>query len=283
MKILICLLLFGSLITLSSCSRLDLAFDYAPRYMANTLDDTFDFSSERYQKVKEGIKKDLDKNKVELLQEVIIKIDDVLLLVDKKDLALGDIRKLNDDVKLLQKKGIYAFKASFAELILPLSKKELEHLKEYTADKFKKADERLASKEDYAEFAQTSFKKTMKTFFDSVTKEQESLYEKFVEDNYDFFKYQVVWRKNFLSHFEDLFNKSEDKSALLDYVMKYYAGDDSVKTPEYNQKQQKFYENAIKLESDLWKTTSEKQKSEFKKTLTSIKEELSGMLNQIKK
>lgn len=254
-----------------SCSRLDIAFDFAPRLIANNLDDSFGLSSERYKKIKEIIKQDLNKNKKELITDIINKIDEVITLSENKEMSLADIKKTTDSIRALQKKFIYAFQASFSEVLLSTSQKEYEHLKEFSEEKFKKADERLLDKEKYFEHANESFEKTMDILFDSTNKEQTALYKQFVEDNYDYFKYQIEVRKNFLNKYASLIDKKEE---LLTYTMKYYSGDDSVKSAEYIKKQEIFFANMAQLELDVWNKSTDKQKLQFRKNLTEIKEEL---------
>lgn len=270
------LLLLGSILGMSSCTRLELALDYAPRYIANSLEDSFDLSSARYTKVKETIEKDLSQNRNNLLNEAVAYLDSVEATVaEKPSLTEEDVEKNFLRLKQLQKKAVELFRGSFSEVILGITADELEHLKKYTAKKFKKADERLLDKDDFFKHNFKSFERAMDIIFGSVSEEQKKIYRQFVEENYEYYKSQIGARKYFLDQFELRLSKKEE---MLDYTMKYYSGDESVKSEGHLKLQKVFFSNLNKLQVDIWNAASAEQKSEFRKTLAEIKDELSALI-----
>lgn len=269
------IILLITLLFLVSCSKLELAVDFAPRLIANNLDDTFDFSSERYSSIKNSIEKDIKENKKTAVEEVVKSLDQLLLLADKNQVAKADFEHNIADLKVLQRKAVTLFQASIAEVVNSLSKKEFDHMKEVSAERFAKADERLLDQKKFKKHAMVNFEKNMELFFDDVTDQQIKMYETFIENNYDFYKMQIDFQKYSIRKFESLL---DNKPELLAYTLKYYSGDDSVKSEAYVKKQKEFFENANQLQVDIWNSTTEDQKKEFRKTLIELKTEIQTLL-----
>lgn len=262
---------------LSSCSRLDLVISYAPRYITNEMDDALDLNSERYNKIKKALENDIDKNKKELMYEVIVKLEYLQMITDKKDLSIDELKYAFDGFKALQKKTIYLFKPTFSEVIMSISKDEAEHLYSYAEDKFKKTDYRMADRQKYYKHYFKNYEHYMDIFFNSNNKEQDNLFRDFLNDNYDYYIYQNEMRKMFLKHFEIIFDKKPD---LLDFTMQYYAGEKDIRTGDYIKKQEIFNYNLLLLCRDLWKEATVRQKIYFRQKLTDIKKELRKLIKE---
>lgn len=262
---------------LSACSRLDLAVSYAPRYIANEVDDALDFNSERYNKIKRTIASDIEKNKKDLIYEVIIKIEYLQMITEKKDLSIDELRYVLEEFKNLQKKAIYLFKPSFSEVIMSISRSEVEHLDRYAREKFRKSDERLAERQKYYRHYFKNYEHYMDIFFNSNNKEQDELFKDFLDANYDYYIYQNEMRKMFLKQFEIIFDK---KSELLNFAMQYYAGEKDIRSGVHIKKQEAFNANMLALGKDLWKLATVKQKLYFKQKLAGINEELRNLVKE---
>lgn len=266
----------AGLFIFSSCSRVDLVLSLAPRYMANEVDDAFDLTSKRYAKVKEALVHDIDLNKKELLGLITNQLDKLLRLLATKDFKTEDLQLLFDESKEIQKKIIYAFKPSFSEVLLQLSSDELSSLNTYANDRLKKTQERLNNKKNYDKHYTKIYVRYMDFLFDFSTDEQDQIYKKFIDSNYDYYLVQFEERKSFLKQFEILFAK---KNELVDYSLKYYAGDPEVKSKNYAKSQIIFYRNIIILFVDLWKVATDRQKVNFRKNLTRINDELKNLMH----
>lgn len=260
---------------LGSCSKLELALDFAPRLIANNLDDTFDFTSERYNSIKSSIAKDISQNKKVAVEEIIKSLDQLLLVAEKNKVTKADFENNMDDLKVLQKKAVVLFQPSISEVVNSLSKKEFDHMKEVSAERFEKSDERLLDPKKFKKHAIVNFEKNMELFFDDVTDEQIKMYEVFIDNNYEFYKMQIDFRKESIEKFESLL---DSKVELLDYALKYYSGDDSVKPENYVKKQKQFFNNANQLQVDIWNSTTDDQKKEFIKTLVELKQEIQSLV-----
>lgn len=261
------LLVFGVL----GCSRIDVAYDLAPRLVANNLDDNFDFSSERYNQVKQIIASDFKNNKGFLRTEVLARIDELLAVADEKNLTEAQVEQFFQNIRKMQGRVIQSFAPSFNEIVVKMTKEELENVKKETTERHKKAAERLEDKAKFKEKSFTGFERNMETLFDEVTDEQKKIYLDFVDRNYDYFKLQLEHRKSYLKRFEETF---EDKAKLIELVMKYYSADDSIKTPEQLKVQQSFTKDMFATTTKLWTTLNAEQKTEYKKSLNEIKKDI---------
>lgn len=263
-----------TILFLGACNKLELAMDFAPRLIANNLDDTFDFTSERYSRIKNSIEKDIQQNKNVAVDEVIKSLDQLLLMADKNKVTKADFENNIADLKVLQKRAVGLFSRSIEEVVNSLTKKEFDHMKEVSAERFAKSDERLLDPKKFKKHAVDRFENNMELFFDDVTDEQIKMYETFIDNNYEFYKLQIDFRKESIKKFELLL---DNKEQLLDYTLKYYSGDDSVKPEIYVKKQKQFFDNANQLQVDIWNSTSADQKKEFKKTLIELKTEIQSL------
>lgn len=268
--VLMVLFAFGLL----GCSRIDVAYDLAPRLVANNLDDNFDFTSERYNQVKQMIASDFKNNKGLLKTEVIARIDELLTVADEKNLTELQAEQFFQNIRKMQSKIIQSFAPSFNEIVTKMTKEELENVKKETAERHKKAAERLEDKAKFKEKSFAGFERNMETLFDDVTDEQRKIYSDFVDRNYDYFKVQLEHRKSYLKRFEETF---EDKVRLTDLVMKYYSADDSIKTPEQLKAQQSFTKDMFTTTTKIWATLSAEQRIEYKKSLNEIKKDIEDL------
>lgn len=259
-------------VTLLSCSRLDIALNYAPRYMANQLDENFDLSSERYEKLKSRMEADIRQNKKQIVNAVVQTLDEVKALAEKKSAVSPDeIRSLNLKVRDLQRQGVYLFKPSFAELILPLKPPEIKSLTENSQERFEKSQKRLQNPDEYIERTMKSFNRVMGFMFDSASAEQKKVYRNFVTNNMDYFRLHLEHRKSHINQFNSL---QSEKENLLQYSLAFYAGEESAKSETFRARQQKYFADLIDLQIEIWKICSAEQITEFIKNINNLKADL---------
>jgi hypothetical protein len=272
MKIILILALLA--VGVLGCSRINVAYDLAPRLVANGLDDNFDFTSERYDQVKQIVASDFQNNKGLLKSEVLARVDELLAVADEKNLTEVQVEQFFQNIRKMQAKVIKSFAPSFNEVVVKMTTEELENVKKETTERHKKAAERLENKEKFKEKSYSGFERNMETLFDDVTEEQKKIYTDFVDRNYDYFKLQLEHRKSYLKRFEENFS---DKVKLADLVMKYYSADDSIKTEEQLKAQQAFTKDMFATTTKLWSTLTAEQKIEYKKSLNEIKKDIEAL------
>ncbi|MGZ3690785.1 MAG: DUF6279 family lipoprotein [Pseudobdellovibrio sp.] len=262
------------LILTAGCSKLETAYDFAPRMSAKYLDGYFDFSSERFDQVKTALEIDFKKNKNVLKTEVLKKLDQALALADKKEVTEEQLASEFLSYRKLQVDIVEAFRPSISEVILNLKPEEIENFKNEYEKNRKKFEERFKDKEKFKEKMLEGFEKNMKTFFDDVTDEQKKLYSDFVTQNYDFYREQADFR---FSTIENLLTIADKKSQMLEKALKFYGGDDSLKSPEFKLKQEQYFKKMYQVTQKIWATLTDKQRAEFKKTLNELRSEISEL------
>ena len=261
-------------ILFSSCSKLDLAYDFAPKFVTDSLEENFNFSSERYNQVKDVLAVDFKINKQIIKTEVLLQIEKLLVLAEAPELSEKQLKDFIIEAKTAQKKLAELFRPTFEVVINDLNVKEFSNMKEKSNERFIKIEERLADQKKYKEKALESFEDNMENFFDSVSDEQKKIYEDFIDVNFDYYRDQLEFRKSTLLKFESLLEKKTD---FLNYAYKFYTADDSIKTPQFLKKQEAYLNNTYVVVGKLWKSLSAEQRKEFKTMLSDLKNDISSL------
>lgn len=257
-----------------ACSRLQLVYDFAPRLIANNLDENFDFSSQRYSEVKSTIARDFKVNQDFLKSQLLDVIEDLLTLSEVKTLTSIDVEKIYQKIHSSQIKIVYTFKPSFTEVLNKATPKELLHYKLEIEKKHKKFSERLASMDEFLDTSTDKFEDNMDMIFDDVTTVQKQLYRNFILKNYSYFVLQKEHKTNYLNKFDSLFNNKEELTLLS---LKYFSGDASLKSEEYQIAHKKFLNDMFIETVNLWKTLSPEQLKHFKYFLNKLKSEITNL------
>lgn len=267
--------IFILLFLILGCTKVELGYRLAPRSTMSKLDDFFDFKSERFKKIRSQLDEDFKNSRSQVGQLVTGHVDEILILNRKSELSAADFKVLMESMQKTRGSLISLFKGSFTVVIADLTVEEVTSLDQFSSKKFKEQDEKLSDKVEFLEKQADSFEKVMDFLFDSATKEQIAIYEKFVTDNYDFFLAQAEFRKGFIKKFESLSSRKPD---LLDYVMRYYAGDASTRTPEQLIRLNLFSVDLHEVMAKIWKSVSAKQKENLNSNMLSLKNELNKMV-----
>jgi hypothetical protein len=265
------LFLLSFILILNSCSKVNVAYDLAPRFVTNNLDENFDFSSERYDKIKTIIAEDFKSNRGLLKDEVLARVNEMAQVADQPQLRYEQVEIFVTNIRSTQKKLMKAFEPSFSEVILKMKDEELKSLVKETNERHEKAAEKLKNKSEFIEKAYSRFETNMEFFFDEVTPEQKKIYLNLVEKNWDYFHLQLEHRRDYLKKFQVVFS---DKEKLLDLVYKYYAGDDSIKTEKLLSAQDKFFKDMYAACLQLWSVLNESQKKYYKKSIAQVRSDL---------
>jgi hypothetical protein len=256
------------------CSKLETAYSFAPRFSTNFLDKYFDFSSERYDKVKAALEADFKDNKILLKESLLKRLDTLIALQDQKEISQEKMNEIITDFRKLQPEIVEKFKPSLNEIILNMTRDELKNIKEEMEERFAKNTESLNDIEKLKKRQMKNFDKNMDTVFDDVTEEQNKMYSEFIEQNQSLYKEQLAFRISYFSLLESLFDK---KPEMLAAAYKYYSGDESIKSKDLQEKQKVFLKNLSILFQKIWSSLTDKQRQEFKKTLSELKTEISEL------
>lgn len=254
-----------------SCSRVELIYQFAPKVVADKVDEAFDFKSERYKDVRHQIEDDFKTNKKVLIRNITELLDVLSVMSVKENLTLKDFQALSLDIRQKQKNLILLFKPSFEKVILNLNEDEVKNLIKYSSKTIEKSDEQLRERKPFVDKRVENFVKLMDYFFDDATSDQKALYGDFIRNNFEYFKSQSVARREFILQFSW---PIQSKEKLKDYVILYYASDSSVRTSTYATQLALFEKNLIQLQYDIWLTINKKQKDYFQVKLITLKTDL---------
>lgn len=261
------ILVFSVFFLIQACTRLQLAYNFAPRLIANSLDDNFDFSSGRYTEIKSKISADLKNNKSLIQKELLDNLDLIRNTSQNKEIKQADIEKIYNQIHATQTKLVYAFQTSFTEVLDKISKEELESYKSEITKKHKKFEDRLTSNEKFLELSVDKFKDNMNLIFDDVTDKQIELYKNFIIRNHDYFVLNLAHKRNFLNKFQDAINNKEQ---LRNLALQYFSADDALKSDEFIKAQNKFLSDMFQETVQLWKTLTPDQIKYFYRFLNQL-------------
>lgn len=260
---------------ITACTKVNFGYRLAPGSMMSTLDDTFNFKSERLKQVRSQLDLDFKTNRTQVAKVILNLVDDALLLANKKKIVEDDFKLLLNSVQNTRSAVVQLFKGSFETVINDLTSKEIENLSEFTIKKTNEAAKEISEKDNYLEKQLNSFEKLMKFLFDSANKDQLNIYNQFIIDHYDLFKEQLEYRKNFIKKFDSLI---ATKPELLKYVMNYYAGDLSVHSVEQQKSLDNLAVHLYKMMLKVWNASTDKQKDALKENLQDLRSQLLDMI-----
>ncbi len=270
-----CLYIIFILFFLNACTKVELGYRLAPRSTMSKLDDFFEFKSERFKKVRSQLDEDFKANRMQVGQLVDSHVDEILNLGNKPDVTAADFNALLKSMQKTRAALVNLFKGSFTLVIADLTADEVSSMDQLSTKKFKEQDKKLLDKEEFIEKQIDSFESIMDFLFDSASDEQIAIYQQFINENYNFFVAQSEFRKGFVKKFDALAN---NKIELLDYVMKYYAGDPSTRNQGQLQQLNLFNEKLYEVMAKIWNSASKKQKENLKDNMLNLKTELNKMV-----
>jgi hypothetical protein len=192
----------------------------------------------------------------------------------KKELSPEKVDEIMKDYRVLQAEVVQKFKPSLRELIINMTETELQHIKKESEDQYAENFKTLNDKDKLIKKHLKNFEKNMDAIVGDATDDQIKLFSAFVEENYPYYKAQLEFRKAYLAKLEALFGKKEE---MFDAAVKYYSGDDSVKSKEFLTKHTEFQKNLNVFFQKLWLSLNDKQKEEYTKTLVELKKEIEDL------
>ncbi len=251
-----------------ACSKMDIAYDWAPRLAANYLDDHFDFTSSRFDDVKKALTNDLKKNKNLIKSEALNSLETLLQAADQKELSELQLRSFIEQLRSSQVLLIESFKNSISEVVLNMNQQELSQLKKVTSKRWIKSEETMNDPVEYKKKSLKRFNESMESLFDDSTQEQQELFKVLNEKNLNYAKQQIKSRHNNLLKIEQLFDQ---KTELLAFVLKFYSNDKSLKTDQQKIQDDLVLGESLKFIQEIWLSLTVEQKKYFKKTITGYK------------
>lgn len=262
------ILIFVTLLTAAACTRLQIAYNFAPRLIANSLDDNFDFSSHRYSEVKQSISNDLKNSEQALKSGLLEHIDYLLKISENNRITKDQVQNFYSKIRISQLRLVEIFNPTLSEVIDKMSEEELKSYLYEVQKKLNKFEDRLTTLENFEKKSVDNFEDTMEMIFNDVTDAQVDQYKNFISKHFDYFKLQLEFRKSFLKKFQET---AHSKTELKRLIVRYFSGDDSLKISDHAIAHQKFLDDMFTETVNLWKTLSPKQLNHAREFLNNLK------------
>lgn len=262
------ILIFITVSIIGACTRLQIAYNFAPRLIANSLDDNFDFSSRRYSEVKQAISNDFKNNEQTLKNGLLEHIEYLLKVSENNQITKDQVQYFYSKTRMSQLRLVEIFNPTLLEVIDKMSEEELKSYLYEVQKKLNKFEDRLSSLENFKKKSVDNFEDTMDMIFNDVTDAQVELYKNFISNHFDYFRLQLEFRKSFLKKFEET---SHNKTELKRLIIRYFSGDESLKIPQHAKAHQKFLDDMFTETVNLWKTLSPKQLNHAREFLNNLK------------
>lgn len=257
------------------CSKVGTGYNIGTYQIKDRVDDAFDFPSSKSKDVDRFLASQFDKNKKPVFKKIKELLGKADALSQKPNLSQEEKDLLHQYLLDFQKEMITLFKPSFEKVMQEIGDNEIKNFKEYSA-------EQLADKKDEAADAK-SFKKkkianltrVIEFLLGDLTKSQEQLVSKFVDEHVNFYIEQIDMRKVFN---DDLVKLYPQKDKMTDLSIAYYAGDNTIRTDEYKKARVTFEQDMKSFIFTLWDQKSSEQKDFFQKRIQDLNREVDKIL-----
>lgn len=255
------LILCLGLVSLTGCSRLDMAFRWADTYIASKVDDYFDISSKQSKELKNGIQKDLEGLKAQVLPSWIERLQGI-----QQEVQTGSI---NDSrvafyfaafMKDVEQINSY-FSSTAVNFIASTNLKQIEHFnksfQKKNQDDLEKSRDLAYVKNEYRE----KYEEWFEIFLGSLTAEQKKL----MDDNLNNSPFPAELKaknKNFVM--QAFLNHKDSPEEMKAFVKDYYTNPDKYDLPEYRTALAKYQGDLQELVAQIIGTMTQKQKASLK-------------------
>lgn len=256
------ILFFLCLSSLTACSRLDFAFDWADTYIASQVDEYFDISFHQNRSLKKAIRTDLDRIKSTVLPDLLNEAKDI-----KKNFSADDIdkNKISDNFSAVLEK-IHLLSSSFSGTALAfisgISQKQIEHFT--TAFHQKNYQDLQKLNEDYKNKTLKKYLKYFEMFLGSLTEAQEKIIETHIIQS-PFPAELKIKNKEWV--FQQFMKQRSSLVELKVFMRDLLSEPEKLQLPKYRQALQKYYLSLQTLLLDISKTLTADQKSELLENL----------------
>lgn len=261
---------------LMACSKVGVGYSLGARQIKGKVEDAFEFSPRAKKKeVDNFLSEQFDKNKKVFFMKLKEELRKIETLAAKDQITSAEGETLHKDALNFQKEMILLFKPSFEKVMTEISEAEMKVFKEYTTEQIEEKTEEAANKKAFKKKKVSNTTRMAEFFLDDLTKDQEKLIEKFVDDHVNFYTEQIQMRKHYN---EDMIKLYPQKEKMLSLSLAYYSGDNRIRTDQYV-KQREIFENDFKnFILDMWKLRTPEQKAFFQDRIKDIIKEIDKII-----
>ncbi|MCM0607030.1 MAG: hypothetical protein KA715_13150 [Xanthomonadaceae bacterium] len=233
------LLILSVLVT--GCSKLEIVYDLAPGFIAGKMDDYFDLDVKQEFQLKAAIRSELDRIVMSELPQYIELEKEWIRQLQKKDLTLAEVKKLNDSTRDWLFHVFATMEPALLPLALELSPKQLEYFHKKVLEDLAENEEKTSTPKGQKKELRRRFEFGLNWNFDGLSSSEEKLFESWLDVAGYPFKDEGISRKQsaqlffdasknpmtFKAHLEGIFRKplalrTKEYAQKLDIVLNSY-------------------------------------------------------------
>lgn len=248
-----------------SCSRLDIAVNWADTYIVSQVDDYFDLSSQQNKDLKASLTNDLR----DIRSNQFPKWSKTLRQFEKEiranALTEASFAKYYRDTLVVTQQLMPLFSDTAVRFVASVSRDQLEHFERTLRKKNIENEEKIQNREKSRNESRKKYLRWIEMWIESLTKDQEQLLNQHL-NNSPFPTEALI--KNRTHVLEKFIEASKSPASLQNFVRKYYSDKNQFADPDYLQALTAYQANLEKFSYQLLMSLSEKQKSFLCENLT---------------
>jgi len=228
-------------ILITGCSKLEVAYDFAPGIIAGRMDDYFDLESKQKSRLKKTIQSELDRIIINELPAYLELEKEWMTLLEKKDIQKTELKAHNEKTR----KWLFDVFARMEPALLPfaleLTPKQIEYFHKKVVKELEEHDEKTSTLKGQKKELRRRFEFGLSWNFDDLTSSEEKLFEAWLETAGYPFRDESLSRKKstdlfleaskspatFKAHLETIFRnplafRSKEYASKIDVVLDSY-------------------------------------------------------------
>lgn len=261
-----------TLLGLTACSRIELAYRWGDRLIVSKIDHYFDLTSEQKEKTRGFVKRDL---KALLLAQVPVlsaQVQKSVTLMHKRDLNLTEFEAFVEDGRKLFFGAFQQLEPSVTEFLMFLEPKQFEHYEKIALKEQKEKEDDLKDEKSRKKF----LTRRIENWFDfldlDLNKEQKTQFEEYIgqiQYPYDLeFKHQRAMIQKFMT------DSKKDKVQFKELIHQTFQDPMQFREKEYKEAMDKYREKSKGYYWSLVQSLTDSQKTKIENKLMKLMGEL---------
>ena len=261
-----------------ACSKVGVGYSLGTSQIKNKVDDAFEFSPRSKSKdVDQFLSAEFSKNKKIFFVKLKEQLHNLEAQSVKVDLTPAEADQLHLEGLAFQKDMIQLFKPSFNKVITEVGDSEIKVFKDYSSEQISEREQEAENTKAFKKKKLSNLTRVAEFLLDDLTKDQQTLASKFIDEHLEFYKNQIQLRKKFNT---DLVTLYPQKEKMLALSLAYYTGDTSIRTEDYKIQRAVFEQDMKALIVSLWKLRTKEQTKFFQRRLKDIIAEVDKILSE---
>ncbi len=175
--------------------------DFAPRLVANRIDDAFDFSSQKKDQVRESLKIEIKENRKYLATNLISIFKLIEQKVLKENPTPSSLIETFNVLAKFEREALQKFKGTVQVTLSHLSRKEIENFRDFQIKKIEDDVNNIATSEKLNEKIYDRYESFFEFFLDSLNEDQKVEIKNFIKIHEPYYRYQNSQRKLYIEKF----------------------------------------------------------------------------------